>query len=527
MQKTTKPVTVALIAAASVIFGLVLAGGLNFTVPGRADNLDDRPLHAAAKAQMAAASGPVATVPATFADIAERVNPAVVSITSTETVKPKSGRGGRPYHGDPFEFFFGPDRRSPQQQPEEPRFEQSGGSGFLISDDGYILTNYHVVEDATKIRVRLTGDRRDYQADIIGSDPGTDLALIKIKADNRLPVLALGDSDAMRVGDWVLAVGNPLNYDHTVTVGVVSAKGRVLRDLSRDFSLDNFIQTDAAINFGNSGGPLVNLAGEVVGVNTAISSVGQGIGFAVPVNVAKEIMDQLKSKGRVARGYLGIELGEVTPDVVEAWNLPNDKGALVQAVKPGLPAEQAGIKRGDVIVGVDGKPVGSTSEVVRIISAKAPGATVKLTVLRGGKETTLNAKLADRADFIGQAGAGKGGEEGGEEQEEPNERRLGLTVQDLSPQVMRQLDLPNDTKGVVVTEVSKVSEAYEKQISEGDIILEVNRTPIGNVADYRREIRKVKTGGLVVFYILSPSTRTGADPISRYVTLRVQGDEEK
>ncbi len=526
MKKHGQLITLALIAAASVIFGMVLAGGLNLTIPGRAAEAaggDDRPLHAAATAQLAAGRGLPGTVPASFSDIAERVNPAVVSITSTETVKPRERGRGQPFHGDPFEFFFGPERRrAPRGEEEQPRFEQSGGSGFLISDDGYILTNYHVVEDASKIKVNLSGDRRDYAADVIGTDPGTDLALIKIKVDKKLPVLGLGDSDAMRVGDWVLAVGNPLNYEHTVTVGVVSAKGRHLPQLSRDFSLDNFIQTDAAINFGNSGGPLVNLAGEVVGVNTAISSVGQGIGFAVPINVAKEIMDQLKTKGKVSRGYLGISLGEIAPDMQEAWGLKSDKGALVQSVVPGLPGDEAGLKKGDIIVAVDGKPIESTNEVVRLVSAKEPGSSVKLTVIRSGKEVSLTARLGERP-LIGRAQGGRGEPEAPEE--EPNEKMLGLSVDDLTPQVLQELELPKDTAGVVVTRVSRVSQAFEKNIGEGDVITEVNRIAIKGVAEYRREIRKVKTGGLVVFYVISPSSRTGGDPVSRYVTLRLEQAE--
>ena len=526
MKKSGQPVTLALIVA-SIVFGMVLAGGLHLTRSGQAgERTDDRPLHAAARAQMMAGQGATAGRPGSFADIAEKVNPAVVSITSTETVKPKEkGRGQRPFHGDPFEFFFGPEQRRRFQPEEEPRFEISGGSGFLISDDGYVLTNYHVVEDASKIKVNLSGDRHDYLADVVGTDPSTDLALIKIKGDKRLPFLALGDSETVRVGDWVMAIGNPLNYDHTVTVGVISAKGRVLRDLSRDFSLDNFIQTDAAINFGNSGGPLVNVSGEVVGVNTAISSVGQGIGFAVPVNVAKGIMEQLRTKGKVSRGYLGIELAEITPDLQEAFGLSTDKGALVNSVRPGLPAEAAGLKRGDVIVAVDGRSVESTNEVVRLVSAKEPGSTVKLTVLRNGKETTVAAKLADRSEHIGKEAAET--PDKGSRPEEPNERKLGISVDDLTPDVLDRLELPDDTHGVLVTRVSRVSEAYEKGLGEGDVITELNRTPVKTVGEYRRELAKVKEGGLVVLYVISPSGRTGGDPISRYVTVRLRAHEDE
>jgi serine protease Do len=520
-----QPLTIALIAAASIIFGMVVAGGLHLTVPGRAYEGGDRPLHAATRAQMAASTQAAPGIPASFADIVEQVNPGVVSITAKEVRQGRRGRPGpgRPFHGDPFEFFFGPGGPGGRPgEPEEPRFEQSGGSGFLISDDGFIMTNYHVVEGASQIKVKLTGDKKEYVAEVVGTDPSTDLALIRIQSDQKLPVLRLGDSDAMRVGDWVVAVGNPLNYDHTVTVGVVSAKGRRLNDLSRDFSLDNFIQTDAAINFGNSGGPLVNTAGQVVGVNTAISSVGQGIGFAVPINVAKDIMDQLKTKGKVSRGYLGIELAEVTPELQEAWGLESDKGALVQAVRPGLPAENAGIKKGDVIVAVDGARVASSDEVVRMVSSKEPGASVRLTVNRGGKEVTVTAKLADRSEHL-PSGRGRAAPES-DPGDDPSEKRLGITVEELTPQILRRLELPGDTRGVVVTGVSRVSEAYEKQMDAMDVITEVNRVPVDSVAAYRRELRKVKEGGLVVLYVVTPPGRTGGDPISRFVTLRLRGE---
>src|SRR6266581_1824804 len=396
MRKNAQIVTFSIVAAASIIFGMVLAGGAKWTPSSLAES-EAAPAAGRVVSPAGGGNAPIHVTIPSFADIAERVNPAVVSITSTEMVDPGQKV---PFHS-PFEFFFGPDNRRRQQRaPEEPRREDSGGSGFIISEEGFILTNNHVIEGADKIRVRLTGDDEDYPAEVVGADPSTDLALIKISVSHKLPTVPLGDSDALRVGDWVIAVGNPYFYEHTVTVGVVSAKGRKLRELSRDFSLDDFIQTDAAINFGNSGGPLVNAAGEVVGVNSAISSVGQGIGFAVPINVAKGIMEQLRTKGKVSRGYLGIELAEITPDLQEAFGLSTEKGALVNSVKPHLPAEEAGLKRGDVIVAVDGKNVESTSEVVHLVSAKEPGSSVKLTVLRNGKEVTFNARLADRSQYV-------------------------------------------------------------------------------------------------------------------------------
>jgi serine protease Do len=539
MQKQGRFVTLAAIALGSVLFGMVLAGGLNLTLPGHAADSGgaaDRPLHAAARAQMAAGNAP-ASAPASFADVVERVNPAVVSITATE-VQAQSQR--KPYfHGDPFEFFFGPQgpqqgpqpgprRRQPQpdQQQDEPDIETSGGSGFLISDDGFILTNYHVVEGATKIKVNLTDDRHDYTAEVVGTDPSSDLALIKIEVPKKLPFLTLGNSDALRIGDWVIAVGNPLQYEHTVTVGVVSAKGRKLGGLSRDFSLDSFIQTDAAINFGNSGGPLINVEGEVVGVNTAISSVGQGIGFAVPANIAKDVMTQLRAKGKVSRGYLGITVAEITPDMAEAWGLKDDHGALVQSVSPGLPADQAGVKKGDIVVAIDGKPVTTSDEVVRLISGKDPGSKVRLTVLRDGHEQTLTANLGDRPNSVADSKNGSGDEDNNGGASGENETKLGVRVEELTPAILSELGLPRDTKGVVITHVSRVSEAWEKSLNQGDVITEVNRASVSNLSEYRREIRKAKPGSLVVLYVINPPSRTGRDVVSRYVTLRVQKEDQ-
>jgi serine protease Do len=536
MKRHGQLFTLALIAAGSVIFGMVLAGGLNLTLPGRAaESADpgDRPLHAAARAQMAAGQGRGPSTPTSFADIAERVNPAVVGITATEVQEHKDRK--QPFHGDPFEFFFGPQgpqgpqsphRRAPQgqdQDQDEPDIEQSGGSGFLISDDGLIMTNYHVVEGATKIKVNLSADRRDYTAEVVGTDPSSDLALIKIAVGKKLPFLTMGDSEALRIGDWVMAVGNPLQYEHTVTVGVVSAKGRQLRGLSRDFSLDSFIQTDAAINFGNSGGPLINMSGEVIGVNTAISSVGQGIGFAVPASIAGEVLSQLRSKGKVARGYLGITVGEITPDVQEAWALKDDHGALVQSVSTGMPAAVAGVKAGDIITAIDGKPVASSEEVVHLISSMEPGSKVRLTVQRSGKEMSMTASLGDRPSDVGTAK--RQGAPSEETPEEQNDTTLGITVEELTQPILQELQMPRETQGVVVTHVARVAEAWEKGIGDGDLITEVNRVPVAGLAEYRREIRKVKTGGLVILYVINPPSRTHGDAISRYVTLRMEKED--
>jgi serine protease Do len=469
-----------------------------------------------------AASAPAPALP-NFADIVERVQGAVVSITSTEIISPeKRGRQKRraPFH-DPFEFFFGPDRerrRSPQQEeeeePEEHR-EDSGGSGFVVSEDGYILTNFHVIEDADRIAVRFSG-RTEIPAEVVGTDPPTDLALIKVHADKPLPAIPLGDSDGVRVGEWVIAIGNPLAYDHTVTVGVVSAKARKLPELSRDFALDNFIQTDAAINFGNSGGPLLNTRGEAIGINSAISRFGQGIGFAVPINMAKEVMAQLKTSGRVARGFLGIQISEITPEKQEYFGLKSTEGAFVESVTPGLPAEKAGVRKGDVVLSVDGQAVSSNDELIRAISRKPPGAKVKLHVIREAKEMDLIAVLADRAEGMNVAQGRAPGEPPKAAESAPIDKALGLAVEDITPELQQYYDVPDDLNGALVTHVSEVGPAFEQGIREGDVITEVNRVRITDTAQYREQVKKAKPGDIVALYVVTPRGR-----VSRFVTLRI------
>jgi len=282
-----------------------------------------------------------------------------------------------------------------------------------------------------------------------------------------------------------------------VTVGVVSAKGRKLSELSKDPSLDEFIQTDAAINFGNSGGPLLNANGEVVGVNSAISSVGQGIGFAVPINIARAILPQLKASGHVSRGYLGVKLTNVTPDLRDGFGLKDTKGALVQDVDRGLPGDKAGIRPGDVIVGVEGKAVSTTDELVRIISTREPGSRVRLNLIRDGRPVVVTARLEDRGEHINATRPARSQE--GEGEGAQGEKRLGITVDNLTTDIRRQLNLGNDVAGVVVTDVSQTSDAYEQGIGRGYIITSVNRLPVSSVAEYRREMSKVRSGSKVLF----------------------------
>jgi len=453
-----------------------------------------------------------------FADIAERANPAVVNITATEIVRSSDRRR---FEGHaPFEFFFpNPEGRPRGEEEDDPERQDHGGSGFVISDDGYLLTNYHVIEDADKITVRLLGDSRDYPARKIGSDPDTDLALLKIDADRKLPVIPLGDSDRMRVGDWVLAIGNPLAYEHTITVGVVSAKGRKLYALNRDSALDNFIQTDAAINRGNSGGPLLNARGEAIGINSAITVAAQGISFAIPINMAKEVLSQLMSKGRVSRGFLGVEIRDVERDLDaekrEYFKIEGRRGAFVENVTPDLPAAQAGLRRGDAIISVDGKPLASGDDLIRMISAKAPGETVTLGIIRDGKEQTLSAELADRTEWARVARRAGAPTDEPESDEQKFDRSLGIVLHEITPQLRRELRLSAEAKGLAVVHVSTTSQAWEKGLREGDVIVEVNGRPVAAMESFRAVTRDLRPGSLVNLYVVGQGA-------SRFVTLRIE-----
>ena len=374
--------SLAAVIVAAILFGMVIAGALNVTPDLSADrSASPEPAPMAAPAYDEEFRAP------DFAALADRVVPSVVSVFSTEVEDAEDRRQQMPQ--DFFHFF-----REPGPQGDEPRSRQSSGSGFFISTDGEVLTNFHVVEDADRIRIRLSDDT-ELEAEVIGRDEATDLALLRVKdADHGFPALPLGDSEALRVGEWVMAVGNPLNMEHTVTVGVVSAKGRQLGLADRSF--EDYIQTDAAINFGNSGGPMVNLRGQVVGINTAINARAQNLGFAVPVKIAKRILPQLRERGKVVRGYLGIAVQNIDERTQEAFGLPSRDGAFVQGVNEDSAAERAGLQPGDVIVTVDGEPVVETRDLIDRVSATPPGDKVALGVIRDGTRLDLEAELDER-----------------------------------------------------------------------------------------------------------------------------------
>jgi len=453
-----------------------------------------------------------------IADIAERANGAVVNIRATEIIRAGT-RERRANPHDPFEFFFPrPDDRSPRgDSNDDDQRQDSGGSGFVVSSDGFILTNYHVIEDADKIVVRLAGESRDYDATVIGTDQLTDLALLKIDAGHPLPTIPLGDSEGLRVGEWVIAIGNPLVYDHTVTVGVVSAKGRKLVGLSRDVALDNYIQTDAAINRGNSGGPLLNVRGEAIGINSAISVAGQGISFAIPINMARDVMSQLREKGKVDRGFLGVTIQDIQTELRseerEYFGLQNRQGAFIQSVTDGNPAAVAGLKPGDAIVSVDGRQITSSDDLIRTISSKTPGARVSLGVIRDGRERKITAELTNRPDPVARASR----DDSTPAPDQPaSDYRLGITVEDLTADTRQELRVDPDVRGVIVTHVSQVSDAWERGLREGDVITEVNRQKIGSLAEYRALVDKLGPGDIMALYVTTPGVGIG-----RFVTIRV------
>ncbi len=422
----------------------------------------------------------VAADPRIWVRLAKVLRPAVVNISTTQQVQqerriPFPFRGPRGGEEDPFQDFM---RRFFGEGPGgRPRQAQSLGSGFIIHPDGLIVTNNHVVENATDIRVKLE-DGKEFKATVVGKDPKTDLALIKIDAKG-LPIAPFGDSDKLEVGEPVMAIGNPFGLDATVTTGIVSAKGRVIGE----GPYDDFIQTDASINRGNSGGPLINMSGEVVGINTAIFSPtggSVGIGFATPINQAKTILPQLQAKGSVTRAWLGVSIQQVTPDLAKTLGLAEPRGALVADVLADSPAEKAGMKQGDVIVEFDGKGIKSSTDLPRIVAATPVGKHVSLKVLRDGKETTVQATLGV-LDEQRLASSRPGSA--------PAKGKLGMALQDITPEMAKSLGL-KDPAGVVVSQVESGSPAEAAGIQVGDVILEVNRTKIKNLKEAQQALEK-------------------------------------
>jgi len=486
-------VTVVLTAFVAFLVGAIFAGGV-----ARSAVSAGAP-QKSATARVAARPGGASALPplVNFADVVERINPAVVNIDATTRGRDgrrRRGRSGAPEAPDPFDgpFDFG----TPRER-ETPR--RGAGSGFIIDADGSILTNNHVVDRAERITVKLA-DGRTVRARLIGADPDTDIALIKIDGQSGLPVAPLGDSSTLRMGEWVCAIGNPLGYEHTVTVGVVSFLGRKLFDMS----LDDYIQTDAAINFGNSGGPLINSRGEVIGINAAISSRASSIGFAVPINGASSALPQLRARGRVSRGYMGVGLRDVDADLERSLKLSVDHGALVQDITAGSPADRAGLRPYDVITSLDDRVITNDDQLIREISARAPGTAARLRLMRDGHDQTLTVKLAERPARERQDRADPSSPAPDRSRVDPENAPLGLTVRDLDPQTADRLDVPNDVRGVLITRVEGMSSSFDGGIERGTILLEINRQRIETAAEYRRIARAARPGDVLTLYIYAP-----------------------
>ncbi|MGP8152896.1 MAG: DegQ family serine endoprotease [Smithella sp.] len=425
----------------------------------------------------------MAGFPQSFAQLAKQVKPAVVNISTTSTVtipeNPFKQFFGQ--HDDLFGNFYG---QFFNNMPDRKMKRHSLGSGFIIDKEGYIITNNHVVDSADKIIVKLS-DGRECLAKLIGRDDKTDLALIKVSSFlTDMPTLTLGNSDNMQVGDWVLATGNPFGLEHTVTQGIISASGRVIGS----GPYDNFLQTDAPINPGNSGGPLVNMKGEVIGINTAIVSSGQGIGFAIPSNTAKAVIAQLRDKGKVVRGWIGVSIQSVTPDLASAFGLKEPTGALVADVVSGGPAEKGGIKQGDIITFFDEKAVKSSSDIPWIVAETPVGKTVEVKVLRQGKEVDFKIKVEEM----------KG--QGADLQTENSKNDYGLAVDNIKPEWKNRFNI-TASSGVVVTDIVSGSLSEDAGIQPGDVIREVNKEPVKNLSDYQKEMEKSGRGKAVLFLI--------------------------
>jgi serine protease Do len=421
-----------------------------------------------------AASAPVAAEFPSLTGLVKELKPTVVNISTTKLVRSPlddffRGRDFPDFFGDEFfKRFFG------DQHPREFR-QKSLGSGFIIDKEGYILTNNHVVEKAEKIKVKLS-DNKEYDAQVVGTDPKTDLALIKIKAAAGLPVAHLGDSDRLEVGEWVVAIGNPFGLEQTVTAGIISAKGRVIGA----GPYDDFLQTDASINPGNSGGPLFNLRGEVVGINTAIVAGGQGIGFAIPVNMAKALLPQLK-KGKVVYGYLGVYIQDITPELAASFGLKEPKGVLVSDVIADSPAQKAGVNKGDVILEYDGKQVEDKGQLTKMVGRTPIGKKVKLICLRDKEQKALWVTIAEVSEKQATAAAPK-----------PEETdRWGIKVQDITPDMAAHLGLTG-TSGVVIAEVEPGSPADDENLQPGDVIIEIEHNQIKGLADFRKYVESYK-----------------------------------
>jgi serine protease Do len=485
MSKRFTFVSVALSAVVAFLVGLIIAG--EFTPSTIVAVAPGGPRIGGVRT----AGLPAVPSVVNFADVAERMNAAVVNIDST-------AKGDTRELQRYFRRGDGPADGPSSRELDVPR--QGAGSGFIIDREGYILTNHHVIDAAERITVTLA-DGRTFRAEVAGTDPAIDVALLKISGSHDLPEAPLGNSDELRVGEWVCAIGNPLGYVHSVTVGVVSFIGRKLFDAS----LDDYIQTDAAINFGNSGGPLINSRGEVIGINSAISSRASNIGFAVPINQAVGILPQLKTTGRVSRGYMGVLLTDVTPALQRSLGLSAAHGVLVQDVTSGSPADRAGLHTYDVILDVEGRDIGTNEDLIRDISARQPGTTAKIGVMRDARRLTLHVKLAERPAREESERDALDNRARPRVPEPIPEAPLGLTVRELNRGFVERLEVPASVQGVIVSRVDPTGAAFAASVRSGVVIMEINRKPVRSVADYQRIVAGAKTGDILALYCYDPT----------------------
>jgi serine protease Do len=479
--RTRKVASLFSVAMASMIVGAVIS-----TQVQRPEAAQARPADPNADPAVAAAippkSGDAPITLDTFKEVSRRVNPGIVNINTSKIVKRSAADPMREFFGEDFsDRLFGPQGGRSQRQ-------TNLGSGFVVDKEGYILTNRHVVAGADEISVDFANGKK-YEAKLVGRDARTDVALLKIEPKEPLTVVELGDSDRTEPGEWVIAIGMPFGLTgNSVTVGVVSYKGRPL-SLDEKSNPVDMIQTDASINPGNSGGPLLNLRGQVIGINTLIITRGlpqsAGVGFAVPINVAKDILPQLREKGRVTRGWLGVQIQKVDDQMAQSLKMKEAKGALVSDVTAGSPADKAGVEPGDVILGADAKVIEDNSDLSRYIAGKAPGTTVKLRALRDGAEKTLSVTLGTFPD-----------ESEDPESTDEKKGKLGMTIRTLSPQLAEQLELPRSAKGVVVTEVEAGEVADDSGIQRGDVIVQVNGVAVDDAESFETEIDKARKDGL-------------------------------
>jgi serine protease Do len=490
MSRRFTVVTLLLTAVIAFLVGVIFAGGI-----ARSPIVAGTTSSVTAKRTSRSATGPAAPL-VSFADIVERIDAAVVNIDATSRIADVRRRHGRPALPEEPDLFGDPSDQGTSRYDRDPT-RRGAGTGFIIDADGSILTNNHVIEHAERITVKFS-DGRSVRARVIGTDPDTDIALIKVDGEVGLPVAPLGDSSTLRMGEWVCAIGNPLGYEHSVTVGVISFLGRKLFDPG----LDNYIQTDAAINFGNSGGPLINARGEVIGINAAISSRASGIGFAVPINGASAILPQLQARGRVSRGFMGVNPKTVDLDLQRSLDLGVTHGALVQDVTPGSPADRAGVQVYDVIVGLDDQIVATDDQLIREVAGRVPGTSARVRFVRRGHEQTVMLKLGERPpreqddrDVPPAAAPERKAEQNG---------LLGLNVRDLDRRALGRLARRGVTSGVLIVRVEPLSSSFDGGIERDNVLIEINRQHVGTVADFKRIVRAARVGDVMALHLYSP-----------------------